>query len=142
MKILVINGPNINLLGERDPEIFGYETYETLLTQIDEWAKELDCSVECFQSNHEGEIIDEIHDARNEFDGIIINAAAYTHTSIAIMDAIKAVKIPTVEVHISNTLTREPFRRISFVGMACCEHFIGRGIDGYRLAMEYLCGNF
>lgn len=142
MKILVINGPNMNMLGLREPAIYGSETYETLIVQIDEWAKELDCEVECFQSNHEGDIIDEIQEAYGEFDGIVINPAAYTHTSIAIMDALKAVGIPAVEVHISDITQREEFRRGSFAGMACCEHYIGKGIDGYRLAMKYLCENF
>lgn len=142
MKILVINGPNMNMLGLREPSIYGSETYETLTVQIDEWAKELDCEVECFQSNHEGAIIDEIQQAYGEFDGIVINPAAYTHTSIAIMDALKAVPVPAVEVHISDISQREEFRRGSFAGMACRAHFIGKGIDGYRLAMKYLCENF
>lgn len=142
MKILVINGPNLNLLGIREPEIYGDETYETLVTQIGEWAKELDCEAECFQSNHEGAIIDEIHSARTDFDGIVINAGAYTHTSIALLDALKAVKLPAVEVHISDLNAREPFRQISYVGMVCCQKYVGKGIDGYRLAMEYLCQNY
>ena len=142
MKILVINGPNLNMLGIREPEIYGGETYETLLVQIDEWAKELDCDVECFQSNHEGDIIDKIQNALGDFDGIVINAGGYTHTSIAILDAVKAVNIPTVEVHLTDIAQREPFRRQSFVGLACCEHFIGKGMEGYRLALQYLCENY
>lgn len=139
MKILVINGPNINMLGLREPAIYGRETYETLLIKIEEWAKALDCQVECFQSNHEGDIVDKIQAAYGEFDGIVINPAAYTHTSIAILDALKAVSIPAVEVHISDVTQREDFRQISYAGMACCEHIIGKGTDGYRLAMEFLC---
>lgn len=139
MKILVINGPNINMLGLREPSIYGRETYETLLNKISEWSKTLGCETECYQSNHEGDIVDKIQSAYGVFDGIVINPAAYTHTSIAILDALKAVNIPAVEVHISNVTAREDFRQISYAGMACCEHFIGHGIDGYRLAMEYLC---
>ncbi|MGN0569006.1 MAG: type II 3-dehydroquinate dehydratase [Candidatus Fimenecus sp.] len=142
MKILVINGPNLNLLGIREPTIYGGETYETLLLKIDEWAKELGCEVKCFQSNHEGGIVDEIHAALGQFDGIVINAGAYTHTSIAILDALKAVSIPAVEVHISDLSKREDFRQISYLGLACCEHFVGFGTNGYRMAMEYLCNNY
>ena len=139
MKILVINGPNINMLGLREPDIYGRVTYETLLVQIEKWAKELGCEVECFQSNHEGDIVDKIQAAYGEFDGIVINPAAYTHTSVAILDALKAVSIPAVEVHISDVTQREDFRQISYAGMACCEHIIGKGTDGYRIAMEFLC---
>lgn len=139
MKILVINGPNINMLGLREPAIYGRETYETLLIKIGKWARELDCEVECFQSNHEGDIVDKIQAAYGMFDGIVINPAAYTHTSVAILDALKAVSIPAVEVHISDVTQREDFRQISYAGMACREHIIGKGIDGYRLAMEFLC---
>lgn len=139
MKILVINGPNINMLGIREPSIYGNQNYETLLCDIKRWADELNCDVECFQSNHEGDIIDEIQGAYGVFDGIVINPAAYTHTSVAILDALKSVAIPTVEVHISDVTTRESFRQVSFAGMACEEHIIGKGLDGYRLAMKYLC---
>lgn len=139
MKILIINGPNINMLGIREPAIYGRETYETLCRKISEWAKELNCEAECFQSNHEGDIVDKIQKAYGNFDGIVINPAAYTHTSIAILDALKAVGLPAVEVHISDVSKREDFRRISYAGMACREHMIGKGTDGYRLAMEYLC---
>ena len=138
MKILVINGPNINMLGIREPEIYGNQNYETLLSDIKNWANELDCEVECFQSNHEGAIVDKIQQAYGEIDGIVINPAAYTHTSVAILDALKSVGIPAVEVHISDVTKREDFRQISYAGMACEEHIIGKGIDGYRLAMEYL----
>ncbi len=136
--ILVINGPNLNMLGVREPEIYGGETYEVLVALIEEWAAELDCQVECFQSNHEGEIIDEIQEALGQFDGIIINPAAYTHTSIAILDALKAVGLPAVEVHISDITTREDFRKISYAGLACEAHFIGLGFEGYKKALEYL----
>lgn len=136
--ILVINGPNLNMLGVREPEIYGGETYEVLVALIEEWAAELDCQVECFQSNHEGEIIDEIQEALGQFDGIVINPAAYTHTSIAILDALKAVGLPAVEVHISDITTREDFRKISYAGLACEAHFIGLGFEGYKKALEYL----
>lgn len=136
--ILVINGPNLNMLGIREPEIYGGQTYEVLVALIQEWAEALDCQVECFQSNHEGEIVDEIQEAYGQFDGIIINPAAYTHTSIAILDALKAVGIPAVEVHISDVNTREDFRKVSYAGLACEAHFIGLGFDGYKKALEYL----
>lgn len=136
--ILVINGPNINMLGIREPEIYGAQTYEVLLALIDEWAEELDCQVECFQSNHEGDIVDEIQAAYGQFDGIVINPAAYTHTSVAILDALKAVAIPAVEVHISDINNREAFRQISYAGQACEAHFIGLGFDSYKKALEYL----
>ena len=142
MKILVINGPNINMLGIREPGIYGNQNYQVLLTLIDEWANELDCEVECFQSNHEGAIVDEIQQAYGQFDGIVINPAAYTHTSIAILDALKSVGLPAVEVHISDVTKRENFRQISFAGMACEHHIIGKGIDGYKLAMQYLCEKY
>ncbi|MGN0519938.1 MAG: type II 3-dehydroquinate dehydratase [Candidatus Fimenecus sp.] len=136
--ILVINGPNLNMLGVREPDIYGKETYEVLVSLIEEWAKELDCRVECFQSNHEGEIVDEIQGALGQFDGIVINPAAYTHTSVAILDALKAVGLPAVEVHISDVNTREAFRKISYAGLACEAHFIGLGFEGYKKALEYL----
>ncbi|MBQ4572952.1 MAG: type II 3-dehydroquinate dehydratase [Clostridia bacterium] len=139
MKILVINGPNINMLGIREPGIYGNQNYQVLLTLIQEWGNELDCEVECFQSNHEGAIVDEIQQAYGQFDGIVINPAAYTHTSIAILDALKSVGLPAVEVHISDVTKREQFRQISFAGMACEHHIIGQGLDGYKLAMQYLC---
>ena len=138
MKILVINGPNINMLGIREPGIYGNQNYQTLLTFIDEWSRELDCDVECFQSNHEGEIVDEIQQAYGSFDGIVINPAAYTHTSIAILDAVKSVNIPTVEVHISKVEEREDFRQISYVRLACVKTITGKGISGYTEAIDYL----
>ena len=142
MKILVINGPNINMLGIREPDVYGSQNYETLLCDIEQWANELGVEVECFQSNHEGAIVDKIQQAYNVFDGIIINPAAYTHTSIAILDALKAVGLPAVEVHISDVTKREDFRQISYAGMACEENIIGKGLDGYKLAMEYLCEKY
>ena len=142
MKILVINGPNINMLGIREPEIYGSQNYKTLLADIEKWAEELNCQVECFQSNHEGAIVDEIQKAYGNFEGIVINPAAYTHTSVAILDALKSVGIPAVEVHISDVTKREAFRQISYAGMACEEHIIGKGLGGYRIALEYLVGKY
>ena len=126
------------MIGIREPEIYGNQNYKTLLADIEQWAEEVGCDVECFQSNHEGAIVDKIQEAYGVFDGIVINPAAYTHTSIAILDALKSVGLPSVEVHISDITKREDFRQISYAGMACEEHIIGKGIDGYRLAMEYL----
>ncbi|MBR5247120.1 MAG: type II 3-dehydroquinate dehydratase [Clostridia bacterium] len=142
MKILVINGPNINMLGIREPGIYGNQNYQTLLDNIKQWAEELNCQAECFQSNHEGSIVDKIQEAYDNFDGIVINPAAYTHTSVAILDALKSVGIPAVEVHISDVTKREDFRQISYAGMACEEHIIGKGLDGYRLAIQYLCDKY
>ena len=142
MKILVINGPNINMLGIREPGIYGNQKYQDLLAVIEKWANELGCEVECFQSNYEGAIIDEIQKAYGNFDGIVINPAAYTHTSIAILDALKAVGLPAVEVHISDVTKRESFRQNSYAGMACEQHIIGQGLDGYKLAMQYLCEKY
>lgn len=142
MKILVINGPNINMLGIREPGIYGNDNYENLLQKIKVWADELGCETECFQSNHEGDIVDKIQQAYGKIDGIVINPAAYTHTSVAILDALKSVKIPAVEVHISDVAKREDFRQISYAGMACEEHIIGKGLDGYRMALEYLCKKY
>ena len=138
-KLLIINGPNINMLGVREPDIYGNNTYKDLTDLIKDKAKQLNCEAECFQSNHEGEIVDKIQQAYFEkVDGIVINPAAYTHTSVAILDALKAVDIPAVEVHISDINTREDFRKISYAGMACKEHFIGLGFEGYLKAMEFL----
>ena len=142
MKILVINGPNINMLGIREPGIYGKENYEALISNINEWAEELNCQVECFQSNHEGSIVDKIQQAYGNFDGIVINPAAYTHTSVAILDALKSVGIPAVEVHISDVTKREDFRQISYAGMACEEHIIGKGLNGYKLALQHLCDKY
>lgn len=138
MNILVINGPNINMLGIREPAIYGKETYQDLLNLIDKTATELGITYKHFQSNHEGDLIDEIQAAYGKFDGIIINPGGYTHTSIAILDALKAVSIPAVEVHISKLNQREEFRQISYPGMYCEKTIKGEGIKGYALAMEYL----
>ena len=138
MKILVINGPNLNMLGIREPGIYGKNTFADLLTLLENTATELGVEVEQYQSNHEGDIVDKIQWAYGKIDGIVINPAAYTHTSVAILDALKAVSIPTVEVHISDVDAREPFRQISYAGMACCKTIKGQGIDGYRQAILYL----
>ena len=138
MKILVINGPNINMLGIREPEIYGSKTYGELVEYIKSAGHELGAEVEVFQSNSEGAIIDCIQAAYGKFDGIVINAAAYTHTSIAILDALKAVNIPAVEVHLTEPAEREDFRKTSYVGMACIARFAGLGFEGYRKAMEKL----
>ena len=138
MKILVINGPNLNFLGIREPGIYGKNTFADLCQLIDDTAKELNVEAEQFQSNHEGAIVDKIQWAYGKVDGIVINPAAYTHTSVAILDALKAVSIPAVEVHISDVDAREPFRQISYAGMACEKTIKGHGFAGYREAMEYL----
>jgi 3-dehydroquinate dehydratase-2 len=138
MKILVLDGPNINMLGIREPKIYGQTSYASLLALLEETAKTLDVELRHFQSNHEGALVDEIQAAYGAFDGIVINPAAYTHTSIAILDALKAVGIPAVEVHISDVSSREDFRQISYPGMYCEKTIAGQGIQGYRLAMEYL----
>lgn len=138
MKLLVINGPNLNLLGLREPEIYGRRTYQDLLSLLRQTGKEEGVEVECFQSNHEGAIIDAIQQAYGVFDGIVINPAAYTHTSVAILDALKAVALPAVEVHISAVSSREPFRQRSYAGMACVRTYQGLGFDGYVQAIRFL----
>lgn len=138
MKILVINGPNINMLGIREPGIYGKNTFSDLLKLLEETATELCIVVEQYQSNHEGDLVDKIQWAYGKIDGIVINPAAYTHTSIAILDALKSVAIPAVEVHISDVDSREAFRQISYAGMACCHTIKGHGLAGYREAIEYL----
>ena len=135
MKILVINGPNINMLGIREPGVYGSQSYAELLRLLDEWAAELGVEMEHFQSNHEGCLVDKIQAAYGNFDGIVINPAAYTHTSIAILDALKAVGIPAVEIHISDVSKREAFRQVSHAGI---HTIMGQGLDGYRQAMVYL----
>jgi 3-dehydroquinate dehydratase type II len=137
-KILVINGPNINMLGIREPEIYGNGTYRELEESILKWASDLGIEVKLFQSNHEGAIIDEIQAAYGKFDGIVINPAGYTHTSVAIPDALKAVGVPAVEVHISDPDKREDFRRISYVRNVCIATIKGKGFPGYREALEIL----
>ena len=138
MKILVINGPNINMLGIREPGIYGRQTYADLLALIDSTAKAEGLEIEQFQSNHEGAIVDKIQESYGHFDGIVINPAAYTHTSVAILDALKSVSIPAVEVHISDVDAREAFRQISYPGMYCEKTIKGQGLDGYRQAILYL----
>ncbi len=138
MKILVINGPNINMLGIREPNIYGSQSYCELLRLLNLWAQELDIELEHFQSNHEGTIVDKIQSAYGHFDGIVINPAAYTHTSIAMLDALKAVALPAVEVHISDVSAREAFRQISYAGQACIRTIMGQGLDGYHQALIYL----
>ena len=138
MKILVINGPNINMLGIREPGIYGTNTLSDLLKLIEKTALEEGLAIEQFQSNHEGAIVDAIQQAYGRFDGIVINPAAYTHTSIAILDALKAVAIPAVEVHISDVTQREEFRQISYTRLACVQTYMGLGFDGYRQAILFL----
>lgn len=138
MKILVINGPNLNMLGIREPAIYGSQNYAALCTLIENYAAEKKVEVRIFQSNHEGAIVDEIQAAYGNFDGIVINPAAYTHTSVAILDALKSVGLPATEVHISDVSKREDFRQISYAGMACEKSFIGLGFDGYLRAIDYL----
>ena len=138
MNILILNGPNLNLLGLREPEIYGSRTYDDLCKLIEAHAAALGVSVEIRQTNHEGVLVDWIQAARGKFDGIVLNPAAYTHTSVAILDAVQAVGIPTVEVHISDLSQREPFRQISYVRPACVAAVIGKGFDGYLEAMDVL----
>ena len=138
MKILVINGPNLNLLGLRKPAIYGSQSYAALLEKIQAFCDKEGVEVSFFQSNHEGAIVDEIQAAYGVYDGIVINPAAYTHTSVAILDALKAVAIPAVEVHISDVDAREPFRQVSYAGMACVKTYKGLGFDGYIEAVRFL----
>ena len=138
MKILVINGPNINMLGIREPKVYGKQTFSDLLKLLDSTAEEIGVEIEQFQSNHEGAIVDRIQAAYGNMDGIVINPAAYTHTSVAILDALKAVSIPAVEVHISDVDSREAFRQISYAGMYCEKTIKGHGLAGYREAILYL----
>jgi 3-dehydroquinate dehydratase-2 len=138
MKILVINGPNINMLGIREPGIYGKQTFSDLLALLERTALEENITVEQFQSNHEGALVNAIQAAYGNFDAIVINPAAYTHTSVAILDALKAVAIPAVEVHISDVDSREPFRQISYPGLYCEKTIKGQGIEGYRQAILYL----
>ena len=138
MKILVINGSNLNLLGLREPGIYGKQDYKALVELVEKVCREEDIEVELFQSNHEGAIVDKIQAAYGIFDGIVINPAAYTHTSVAILDALKAVSLPAVEVHISDVSSRESFRQISYAGMACIKTYMGHGFEGYAMAIRYL----
>ncbi len=138
MKILVINGPNLNMLGIREPGIYGKSSFADLLQLLDDTAKERNIEIIQYQSNHEGDLVDKIQWAYGKMDAIVINPAAYTHTSVAILDALKAVSLPAVEVHISDVDAREPFRQISYAGLACCKTIKGHGLEGYREAVHYL----
>lgn len=138
MKLLVLNGPNLNLLGVREPDIYGRKTYADLVKLVRETCRQAGIKVKLFQSNHEGVLVEKIQSALGKYDGIVLNPAAYTHTSVAILDALKAVGIPTVEVHISDVSAREDFRQISYAGMACVKTIAGQGLDGYRQAILFL----
>lgn len=138
MKILVINGPNLNMLGIREPDHYGRETYADLIAKIEAHCQSLGIEVECYQSNHEGDLVDKIQEAYGNADGIVINPGAYTHTSIALLDAVKAVGVPTVEVHISKLEEREAFRQISYIRMACVKTITGHGTQGYLEAIDFL----
>ena len=140
MKLLVINGPNLNMLGIREPDIYGRQTYKDLVDYVNQICAQKGIACEVFQSNHEGDIVDKIQAAYGNTDGIVINPAAYTHTSVAILDALKAVCIPAVEVHLSDVNARESFRHISYAGMACEKTYAGFGFEGYKMAIEYLEG--
>lgn len=142
MKLLVLNGPNINMLGIREPDIYGRETYAALLKRIEEHCAARGIDVECYQSNHEGDLVDKIQAAYGKCDGIVINPAAYTHTSVALLDAVKAVSIPTVEVHISDVDARDEFRRVSYIRAACVAMISGRGLQGYLDAIDLLAERF
>lgn len=141
MKILVINGPNLNMLGIREPDIYGKSTYKDLYDLISDYADRKGITVKFFQSNHEGALVDEIQAAYQNFDGIVINPGAYTHTSVALLDAVKTVGIPTVEVHISAVENREDFRQVSFIRAACIKTITGLGFDGYLRAIDTLIDN-
>lgn len=138
MKFLVINGPNLNMLGIREPDIYGKQSFAELMRLLAQWAEELGVELETYQSNVEGFIVDRIQAALGEVDAIIINPAAYTHTSVAILDALKAVAIPTIEVHLSDINQREEFRKHSYISLYAMETICGKGFDGYREAMEKL----
>lgn len=138
MNVLVINGPNLNLLGVREPDLYGKQDYAALVSLVEETCAREGLGVEVYQSNHEGDIVDKIQAALGKFDGIVINPAAYTHTSVAILDALKAVALPAVEVHISDVGNREDFRQISYAGMACVKTYKGLGFEGYRKALLFL----
>ena len=138
MKLLVINGPNLNMLGIREPGIYGDQSFAALCTFIQKAVAEVGAECELYQSNHEGSIVDKIQEAYGKFDGIVINPGAYTHTSVAILDVLSAVKIPTVEVHISNVMEREEFRHHSFVSLVAQKTYMGLGFEGYRRAVRFL----
>lgn len=138
MKLLILNGPNLNLLGIREPEIYGNRSYIDLCKLIEDHAADIGVAAEIRQTNHEGVMVDWIQEARGQFDGIVLNPAAYTHTSVALLDAVLAAGVPTVEVHITDPDQREPFRRISYVRQACVASIVGKGFDGYPEAMDLL----
>ena len=142
MRILVINGPNINMLGIREPDIYGKNSFKDLLQLLEDTASEMNIAVTQYQSNHEGDLVDQIQAAYGQYQGIVINPAAYTHTSVAILDALKAVGIPAVEVHISDVDSRESFRQISYAGLACEKTIKGLGLIGYKKAIEYLVSKY
>ena len=142
MRILVINGPNINMLGIREPDIYGKNSFHDLLALLKEVAADLRIEISQYQSNHEGDLVDKIQAAYGKYDGIVINPAAYTHTSIAILDALKSVGLPAVEVHISDVDSREAFRQVSYAGLACEKTIKGLGLAGYKEAIEYLYGKY
>ena len=138
MKLFIINGPNLNLLGVREPDLYGRQDYAALVKLAEDTCRELGIEVDIYQSNHEGDLVDKIQSAYGVADGIVINPAAYTHTSVAILDALKAVALPAVEVHISDVSKREDFRQVSYAGMACVKTYMGLGLEGYRQAILYL----
>ena len=138
MNVLVINGPNLNLLGIREPDLYGKQDYAALVSLVEETCAQEGLGVEVYQSNHEGDIVDKIQAALGKFDGIVINPAAYTHTSVAILDALKAVALPAVEVHISDVSKREEFRQVSYAGLACVKTYTGLGFEGYAAAARFL----
>ena len=138
MNVLVINGPNLNLLGVREPDLYGKQDYAALVALVEETCAQEGLGGEVYQSNHEGDIVDKIQAALGKFDGIVINPAAYTHTSVAILDALKAVALPAVEVHISDVSKREEFRQVSYARLACIKTYMGLGLEGYRQAILYL----
>ena len=138
MKLLILNGPNLNLLGLREPVIYGTQNYKALVNFVQDVCRQEDIECEVYQSNHEGALVDKIQAAYGVFDGIVINPAAYTHTSVAILDALKAVALPAVEVHLSDVSQREAFRQVSYAGMACVKTYMGLGFEGYRQAVLYL----
>jgi 3-dehydroquinate dehydratase-2 len=142
MKILVLNGPNINMLGIREPDVYGTQSFSALLELLEQVGREEGLEIAQYQSNHEGCLVDQIQAAYGRFDGIVINPAAYTHTSIAILDALKAVGLPAVEVHISDVRQRESFRQVSYPGMACVKTIMGKGLEGYREAILFLKNNY
>ncbi len=138
MKLLILNGPNINMLGVREPDIYGKQDYAALLAFLDEVCRDEGVEHDCYQSNHEGDLVDKIQQARGVYDGIVFNPAAYTHTSVAIHDALLAASVPTVEVHLTDTNTRESYRKVNFISSCCVQTFQGHGFQSYAMAIRYL----